>query len=89
MGAFLSGLMESLGFVNKTASIVVLGLDNAGKTTFIHRLMTGKITMFAPTQRAVSVRSARRISRGIGEGKSDLTVPTTGRHTRSTLHVAP
>ena len=44
--------MHSLGFYNKSASILILGLDNAGKTTLLYRLKTGQINSFIPTQRA-------------------------------------
>ena len=44
-------LLKTLGFVNKEATIVVVGLDNAGKTTLLHRLKTGTVRAFAPTER--------------------------------------
>lgn len=41
-----------LGFVDKEATIVILGLDNAGKTTLQHKLKTGSFKIFGPTARA-------------------------------------
>ena len=40
-----------VGFRNKEASLVVIGLDNAGKTTLLHRLRTGTVRQFTPTER--------------------------------------
>ena len=40
-----------VGFQDKEASLVVIGLDNAGKTTLLHRLRTGTLRQFAPTER--------------------------------------
>eukprot|EP00742_Colponemidia_sp_Colp-10_P002739 GILJ01002929.1.p1 GENE.GILJ01002929.1~~GILJ01002929.1.p1 ORF type:complete len:185 (+),score=12.97 GILJ01002929.1:48-602(+) len=45
-------LLSKLGFLNKNASIVLLGLDNAGKTTLLYKLKTNKMLTFVPTQRA-------------------------------------
>lgn len=48
----LQSLLRSLGFLEKKATISIVGLDNAGKTTLQHRLKTNKIQSFIPTQRA-------------------------------------
>ena len=45
-------LLQTLGLSQKNGSILLLGLDNAGKTTFLHKLKTSKIQSFAPTERA-------------------------------------
>lgn len=52
MGGFWSQLMISLGFGNKECSIVLLGLDNAGKSSLLHRMSSGSVLTFAPTQHA-------------------------------------
>ena len=50
---FWSSLLQSLGWqTTKSASILLLGLDNAGKTTLLHRLSTqGQLRPFPPTDR--------------------------------------
>ena len=45
----LQSLLLSLGLTNKTGTIVLLGLDNAGKTTFLHKLRTNSMLTFPPT----------------------------------------
>jgi len=45
-------LLYKLGFWKKKATILLLGLDNAGKTTLLHRLKYGSIRLVIPTQRA-------------------------------------
>ena len=54
MGQFITKLIEMLGFApDKTATLVVVGLDNAGKTTLLTKLSTGKLnSSLPPTQRA-------------------------------------
>lgn len=49
---FVKSLLITLGLSNKKGSILLLGLDNAGKTTFLHKLKTNSIQQFAPTERA-------------------------------------
>jgi len=44
-------LWTALGFEGKNGTLVLLGLDNAGKTTLLHRLRTGDIRSFPPTDR--------------------------------------
>eukprot|EP01096_Ripella_sp_DP13-Kostka_P002641 TRINITY_DN1355_c0_g1_i1.p1 TRINITY_DN1355_c0_g1~~TRINITY_DN1355_c0_g1_i1.p1 ORF type:complete len:202 (-),score=56.81 TRINITY_DN1355_c0_g1_i1:327-908(-) len=45
-------LLYQLGFFNKKATVLLLGLDNAGKTTLIHKLKHGTVHNFTPTKRA-------------------------------------
>ena len=45
----LQSFLQSLGFANKKGTIVLLGLDNAGKTTFLHKLRTNSLLTFPPT----------------------------------------
>lgn len=45
-------LMASLGLGGgKEGTLLLLGLDNAGKTTLLHRLRTGDVKHFPPTDR--------------------------------------
>lgn len=46
-----SSLLTSLGLVNKNATIILVGLDNAGKTTLLNRLASGTIRAFPPTEK--------------------------------------
>jgi GTPase SAR1 family protein len=50
--SFFTGLLQQMGFLNKRATIVLLGLDNAGKTTLQYKLKHGNVQAFVPTQRA-------------------------------------
>ena len=50
--SFFARLLETLGLTHKKGTILLLGLDNAGKTTFLHKLKTDSIYNFAPTERA-------------------------------------
>jgi GTP-binding protein SAR1 len=42
---------NALGFQGKQGTLLLLGLDNAGKTTLLHRLRTGQIRNYPPTDR--------------------------------------
>ena len=46
---FFKSLLQSFGLYQKQGTILLLGLDNAGKTTFLHKLKTNSIYNFAPT----------------------------------------
>lgn len=46
-------ILEQLGFREKEGKIVIVGLDNAGKTTLLHRLSGGSFQPFPPTRRAI------------------------------------
>lgn len=48
MGIFVSRLLATL-FGDKEARILVLGLDNAGKTTILYRLQVGEVVSTIPT----------------------------------------
>lgn len=60
---WLWSALARLGLWRKDATVLCLGLDNAGKTTLLHKLKTGKVGRFVPTQRpgceAVDVGSVR------------------------------
>mmetsp|Transcript_5397 Transcript_5397/g.7278 ORF Transcript_5397/g.7278 Transcript_5397/m.7278 type:complete len:191 (+) Transcript_5397:108-680(+) len=47
----LQSILYALGLVGKEGTILLLGLDNAGKTTLLHKLRTGNILQFPPTER--------------------------------------
>ena len=53
LSSWLDVLWQSLGLAGKEGSVVLLGLDNAGKTTLLHRLRTGRVQQhaFPPTDR--------------------------------------
>ena len=43
-----------IGFAGKEATIIFLGLDNAGKTTLLHMLRDNKVQNHEPTRHACS-----------------------------------
>uniref|UniRef100_A0A7S2QSY0 Uncharacterized protein n=1 Tax=Norrisiella sphaerica TaxID=552664 RepID=A0A7S2QSY0_9EUKA len=45
-----TGILRIFGFSSKEATVVLIGLDNAGKTTLQHKLKTGESYSFVPTQ---------------------------------------
>jgi len=49
--SFFDSILSALGLTSKTGSILLLGLDNSGKTTLLHRLRTGSVLAHAPTER--------------------------------------
>uniref|UniRef100_A0A7S4V1V8 Uncharacterized protein n=1 Tax=Cryptomonas paramaecium TaxID=2898 RepID=A0A7S4V1V8_9CRYP len=49
---WIESLLQALGLKNKSARIVVVGLDNAGKSTLVHKLCTNEVRSFVPTTKA-------------------------------------
>ena len=46
-----TSLWSALGLQGKEGTLLLLGLDNAGKTTLLHKLQTGRVRNFPPTDR--------------------------------------
>nr|QXF29078.1 SarB [Planomonas micra] len=49
---WFGSFLEKIGLTSKEATIVIIGLDNAGKTTLLYKLKSGSVKTFVPTQRA-------------------------------------
>lgn len=49
--SLLNSVWTAFGFKGKEGTLLLLGLDNAGKTTLLHRLQTGRVRNFPPTDR--------------------------------------
>jgi len=49
---WLTSLLRLLGLSSKKARIVILGLDNAGKSTLLHKLCNQEVRAFVPTTKA-------------------------------------
>mmetsp|Transcript_6058 Transcript_6058/g.9030 ORF Transcript_6058/g.9030 Transcript_6058/m.9030 type:complete len:182 (+) Transcript_6058:78-623(+) len=49
---WLTTLLRLLGLSSKKARIIILGLDNAGKSTLLHKLCSNEVRAFVPTTKA-------------------------------------
>mmetsp|Transcript_4025 Transcript_4025/g.8145 ORF Transcript_4025/g.8145 Transcript_4025/m.8145 type:complete len:182 (+) Transcript_4025:121-666(+) len=51
---WIQAILQALGLASKEARIVILGLDNAGKSTLLHKLCDNELKSFVPTVKAHS-----------------------------------
>ena len=49
MGGAWSRLLETMGMGKKEVRILILGLDNAGKTTILYKLQLGDVVAAVPS----------------------------------------
>merc|ERR1712070_95542 len=54
LASLWQNLLQSLGLAAMERTVVFLGLDNAGKTTLLHKLKHGSVRQFVPTERAMN-----------------------------------
>ncbi|KAI2778437.1 ARF/SAR superfamily [Daldinia loculata] len=47
---WIRGALTSLGFLDKQAKLLLLGLDNSGKSTLLYRLITDRLGALEPTR---------------------------------------
>ena len=47
----LSSFLSGLGLLNKEANLIIIGLDNAGKSTLLHKMAKNAFGSFAPTEK--------------------------------------
>ncbi|KAJ1478348.1 GTP-binding protein [Baffinella frigidus] len=52
--SWIASLLQALGLSSKEAKIVILGLDNAGKSTLLHKMCNNEVRSFVPTVKAHS-----------------------------------
>jgi GTP-binding protein SAR1 len=51
MGWSVSSFLEAVGLKSKNANIILVGLDNAGKTTLLHMMTHGSVKSFFPSSK--------------------------------------
>jgi ADP-ribosylation factor-like protein 1 len=49
MGSYFSNLFKTLFSIEQEVRILILGLDNAGKTTILYKLQVGEVVTTIPT----------------------------------------
>ena len=52
--SWFKGLLSKLGIFSKTGKLLVLGLDNAGKSTLLTLLVRDEVVPHAPTHQPVT-----------------------------------
>ena len=52
--SWFKGLLSKLGLFSKTGKLLVLGLDNAGKSTLLTLLVKNEVVPHAPTHQPVT-----------------------------------
>ena len=49
MGVFFSKVWNSIFSLGKQVKVIIIGLNNAGKTTILYKLLFDEVVMTAPT----------------------------------------